>query len=88
MEFLSLKNRLSSRINVETGPHVRPPSAERLTSIAFAEPAVNDPPLEASAIWNAAPSGAKVTLETDGPDEVEAIDALVALIADCFGEGQ
>ena len=36
----------------------------------------------------AAGKGAKVTLETDGPDEVEAIGALAALIADCFGEGQ
>ena len=36
----------------------------------------------------AAGKGAKVTLETDGPDEGEAMDALVALIGDCFGEGQ
>jgi len=36
----------------------------------------------------AAGKGAKVTLETDGPDETEAMDALVALIGDCFGEGQ
>ena len=36
----------------------------------------------------AAGKGAKVTLETDGPDEAEAMDALVALIGDCFGEGQ
>ena len=36
----------------------------------------------------AAGKGAKVTLETEGPDEVEAIDSLVALIGDCFGEGQ
>ena len=36
----------------------------------------------------AAGKGAKVTLETDGPDEAEAMEALVALIADCFGEGQ
>ena len=36
----------------------------------------------------AAGKGAKVTLETDGPDEGEALDALVALIGDCFGEGQ
>ena len=32
--------------------------------------------------------GAMVALETDGPDEEEAMTALVALIADCFGEGQ
>ena len=36
----------------------------------------------------AAGKGAKVTLETDGPDEAEALTALAALIADCFGEGQ
>jgi phosphocarrier protein len=36
----------------------------------------------------AAGKGAKVTLETDGPDEAEAMEALVSLIADCFGEGQ
>ena len=32
--------------------------------------------------------GAKVTLEVDGPDEQEAMDALLALVADCFGEGE
>jgi phosphocarrier protein len=36
----------------------------------------------------AAGKGAKVTLETDGPDEAEAMEALVALIAEYFGEGQ
>ena len=36
----------------------------------------------------AAGKGAKVTLATDGPDEAEAMDALVALIGDYFGEGQ
>ncbi|HKE40760.1 MAG TPA: HPr family phosphocarrier protein [Casimicrobiaceae bacterium] len=36
----------------------------------------------------AAGKGVKVTLETDGPDEVEAMDAIVALINDYFGEGQ
>ncbi len=36
----------------------------------------------------AAGKGARVTLETDGPDEADAIDAIAALIADCFGEGQ
>jgi phosphocarrier protein len=36
----------------------------------------------------AAGKGATVTLETDGPDEAEAIDALAKLVADCFGEGQ
>ena len=36
----------------------------------------------------AAGKGSKVTLETSGPDEAEAMEALVALINDCFGEGQ
>jgi phosphocarrier protein len=36
----------------------------------------------------AAGKGSRITLETDGPDEGEAMDALVALIADYFGEGQ
>ena len=36
----------------------------------------------------AAGKGAKVTIETDGPDEDEAIAALAALVADYFGEGQ
>ena len=36
----------------------------------------------------AAGKGARITLETDGPDEAEAMDALVALIADYFGEDQ
>jgi phosphocarrier protein len=36
----------------------------------------------------AAGKGAKVTLETSGPDENEAMDAIVALINDYFGEGK
>jgi phosphocarrier protein len=36
----------------------------------------------------AAGKGSRVTLETDGPDEAEAMSAIVALIGDCFGEGQ
>jgi phosphocarrier protein HPr len=36
----------------------------------------------------AAGKGSRVTLETDGPDETEALNAIIALIADCFGEGQ
>jgi phosphocarrier protein len=36
----------------------------------------------------AAGKGSKVTLETDGPDEQAAMDALLALIADYFGEGE
>ena len=36
----------------------------------------------------AAGKGAKVTLETTGPDEDDAMIALCARVADCFGEGQ
>ena len=36
----------------------------------------------------AASQGTEVELAADGPDEQEAIDALVALIDDYFGEGE
>jgi phosphocarrier protein HPr len=36
----------------------------------------------------AAGIGSRITLETDGPDEAEAMDAIIVLIGDCFGEGQ
>ena len=36
----------------------------------------------------AAGIGSNVTLDADGPQEQEAMDALLALIADKFGEGQ
>ena len=36
----------------------------------------------------AAGKGSKVTVETDGADEQEAMDAIMALIADYFGEGE
>ena len=36
----------------------------------------------------AAGKGSKVTIETDGADEAEAMTALLALIADYFGEGE
>ncbi len=36
----------------------------------------------------AAAKGSKVIIETDGPDESEAMDALCKLISDCFGEGE
>lgn len=36
----------------------------------------------------AAGIGAEVEIETDGPDEREALEALMALIADRFGEGE
>ncbi len=36
----------------------------------------------------AAAKGSRVDVETDGPDETEAMQALVDLIADRFGEGE
>jgi phosphocarrier protein HPr len=36
----------------------------------------------------AAGKGARVTVEIDGPDEAAAMDAIVGLIGDYFGEGQ
>jgi phosphocarrier protein len=36
----------------------------------------------------AAGKGSKVVIETDGPDEGDAMDAIVTLIGDYFGEGQ
>lgn len=36
----------------------------------------------------AAGKGSKVTVETDGSDEMEAMNALINLIADRFGEGE
>ncbi|PKO87115.1 MAG: HPr family phosphocarrier protein [Betaproteobacteria bacterium HGW-Betaproteobacteria-12] len=36
----------------------------------------------------AAGKGSKVGIETDGPDEAEAMAALLALVADYFGEGE
>ncbi|UCD69220.1 MAG: HPr family phosphocarrier protein [Betaproteobacteria bacterium] len=36
----------------------------------------------------AAAKGSSIELETDGPDEQAAMDALVALIKDKFGEGE
>ena len=35
-----------------------------------------------------AAQGSRIVLETDGPDEVEALRAIAALIADRFGEPQ
>jgi phosphocarrier protein HPr len=36
----------------------------------------------------AAGKGSKITVEVTGPDEAEAMEAICALVADCFGEGQ
>ncbi|HXT02710.1 MAG TPA: HPr family phosphocarrier protein [Casimicrobiaceae bacterium] len=36
----------------------------------------------------AAGKGSKITIETAGPDEEQALEAICALVRDCFGEGQ
>ena len=36
----------------------------------------------------AAGKGSRIVLETEGPDESEAMNAIVALIGEYFGEGQ
>ena len=36
----------------------------------------------------AAARGTQITIELDGPDAEQAADALAALVADCFGEGE
>jgi phosphocarrier protein len=36
----------------------------------------------------AASKGSRIVIETSGPDEAEALQALEALIADRFGEGE
>ena len=36
----------------------------------------------------AAGKGSKVVIEIEGPDESDAMDAIVSLIGDYFGEGQ
>ncbi len=36
----------------------------------------------------AANKGSRLQIETTGDDEVEAMTALVALVEDCFGEGE
>jgi phosphocarrier protein len=36
----------------------------------------------------AAGKGSKITLEIAGPDEEQAMEAICALVADCFGEGE
>ena len=36
----------------------------------------------------AAGKGAKVTIEADGADEKDCVDALIALVNDKFGEGE
>ena len=51
-------------------------------------PGLAAPPLHGSLLMLAAGIGSEVQIETDGAQEQEAMNALVALINDKFGEGE
>ena len=82
-------------ISNKLGLHAR--AAAKLTKLAAAYPcevwmSKGERRINAKSIMGvmmlAAGVGSVVELETDGPQEQEALDALVALINDKFGEGQ
>ena len=82
-------------ISNKLGLHAR--AAAKLTKLAAAYPcevwmSKGERRINAKSIMGvmmlAAGKGSKVTLETSGTDEQEAMDALLALIADYFGEGE
>ena len=82
-------------ISNKLGLHAR--ASAKLTKLAAAYPCEvwmsrGDRRINAKSIMGvmmlAAGIGSVVTVETDGPQEQEAMDALLALIADKFGEGE
>ena len=82
-------------INNKLGLHAR--ASAKLTKLAGSFPcdvfmSRGDRRINAKSIMGvmmlAAGIGSVVTVETDGPQEQEAMDALLALIADKFGEGE
>ena len=82
-------------ISNKLGLHAR--AAAKLTKLAAAYPceiwmSKGERRINAKSIMGvmmlAAGKGTKVTLETNGEDEQEAMTALLALIADYFGEGE
>ena len=82
-------------ISNKLGLHAR--ASAKLTKLASAYPCEvwmsrNGRRINAKSIMGvmmlAAGLGAEVELETDGPQEQEAMDALLALIHDKFGEGE
>ncbi len=86
---------LSTTINNKLGLHAR--ASAKLTKLAGSFPcevwiARGERRVNAKSIMGvmmlAAGIGSTVVLDTDGPKEQEAMDALLALIADKFGEGQ
>lgn len=82
-------------ISNKLGLHAR--ASAKLTKLASAYPCEvfmsrNGRRINAKSIMGvmmlAAGLGAEVEIETDGPQEQEAMDALLALIDDKFGEGE
>ncbi len=87
--------KVSATISNKLGLHAR--ASAKLTKLAGSFPceiwiARGERRVNAKSIMGvmmlAAGKGSKVTLETNGPDEAEAMEALLALIADYFGEGE
>ena len=85
----------SARISNKLGLHAR--ASAKLTKLAASfecdvHMSRNSRRINAKSIMGvmmlAAGKGSRVVLETDGPDETEALDAITALIGDYFGEGQ
>ncbi len=88
-----IQNRVT--ISNKLGLHAR--ASAKLSKLAGSFPCEvwlsrNDRRINAKSIMGvmmlAAGIGAEVELETDGPQEQEAMDALLALINDKFGEGE
>jgi phosphocarrier protein HPr len=88
-----IQNRVT--ISNKLGLHAR--ASAKLSKLAGSFPCEvwlsrNDRRINAKSIMGvmmlAAGIGADVELETDGPQEQEAMDALLALINDKFGEGE
>jgi phosphocarrier protein len=87
--------RTTTSINNKLGLHAR--ASAKLTKVAASYPCEvwmsrADRRVNAKSIMGvmmlAAGMGSEVTIETDGEREQEAMDALLALIADRFGEGE
>jgi phosphocarrier protein HPr len=87
--------RTTTSINNKLGLHAR--ASAKLTKVAASFPCEvwmsrGERRVNAKSIMGvmmlAAGVGSEVTIETDGEREQEAMDALLALIADKFGEGE
>ena len=87
--------KVTTNISNKLGLHAR--ASAKLTKLAGSFPcevwmAKGDRRVNAKSIMGvmmlAAGKGSSVTLDTEGPQEQEAMDALLALIADKFGEAE